>query len=383
MDASCGPSSALNQLSKHVQRDTSLQHETFRHPGQQNQQFRNQPGFDHNLNQDFQNFSQTSQQAFQPQFDRFQPQRPQQRNEWIQDFNLLSLQNKPQNLQPQNLQPQNFQNRQQHRQQNDWQSQFMAQMRPEQNSRLSFLPLANRQFYQPQFQSPLMHAPQQIPSGAQPADMAIDELAFDDHFLQIEKELAEHAQTANPDKEQFAEVARQVQDLMMGQSASRLEETASKFQQLDFLKLMLLISDRRVELLNEGDKLVDSQLGEDIRQHLSDPLKHERGPTYHEPQHEALPVNQIRLDPIARDVPRESDHVRSHLPDPLAHIKDGALPDDLLLFQAAQVVSGGQVGTQDWMEDESWGLNVPKSRGIMDEHWQEVYDDYRHDDDAH
>lgn len=413
MDASCGPSNALNQLSKHSQRDRSLQHESFR-PGainQNNGQFKNQPGFDENLNNDFEAFNRG---GMAPQFNpismdqnrhfhmnqqnRHQNQQnlhiqqnqnpliPNQnsQNQWIQDFNGLSING----------------------QKNDWHQQFMAQMRPESQS------LQNNGFNQvgrgnfaPQFRnhqfSPIYNQPQNLQNLQNHQNYETQESAFDDHFEQLEKELADQEiaqqnmdqeipqEIDNMDKEQFAKAARQVQNSMTNTNNLRSQETNNKFEQSNFLKLMSSISDRKVELSNDGGKLVDASSGQDIRDHLSDPLKHEKQPDYHEPQfeserhfYEQIP-NQINSEPPKSN---ESQNVTSHLPDPLAHIKDGQLPSDLSPFQAAQVVSGGQVQGNSWMEDELWGVEALKSReprprvSIMDEHWQEVYDDYRHDD---
>lgn len=51
--ANCGPSNALQNLSKHTQRDNTLQNEIIRNQPQQGNGFRNQPIVDQRLNQDF------------------------------------------------------------------------------------------------------------------------------------------------------------------------------------------------------------------------------------------------------------------------------------------------------------------------------------------
>lgn len=222
------------------------------------------------------------------------------------------------------------------------------------------------------------------------ATMEVDPEAFAHQFDQLERELA-HEETEAFDneyeKEQFADAARQVQKSMITEKNLKSEETTSKFEQSNFLKLMALISDRKVEISREGDKLVEKSSGEDIRKHLSDPLRHEK-PDYHDPVHETTHFDpQPTLHQPQRT--NESANVMSHLPDPLAHIKNGALDENLSPLQAARIISGGQVTGNDWMEDEAWLAPIqpaqPRGRapGILDKHWQEVYDDYRNDDDFH
>ena len=87
----------------------------------------------------------------------------------------------------------------------------------------------------------------------------------------------------------------------------------------------------------------------------------------------------------------ESSSVRAHLPDPLAHVRDGALALDLTPLQAARIISGGQVRPADWTEDESWTAETPRQQQtprpqrapLLDHAAQEAYDDYRNDDDFH
>lgn len=221
----------------------------------------------------------------------------------------------------------------------------------------------------------------------------MDDAKFDSHFDRLEKELVdsdlpmEQVDEADElEKERFAKAARQVKESMVSQKIVASEETTSKFQQSDFLKLMSLISNRQVEISKEGDKLVEKSSGEDIRYLLSDPLKHEKEaqPDYHQPLH----LEGFGAAPMPRQefpqVTNESQNVTSFLPDPLAHIKDGSLPSDLTPLQAARIISGDQVKGQNWEEDESWLTREPPKRmGIMPQDWQDVYDDYRNDDDFH
>ncbi|PVH13822.1 uncharacterized protein CXQ87_001940 [Candidozyma duobushaemuli] len=417
MDASCGPSSALSQLSKHTQRDTSLQHGLVnRNENQQHRPgFRNQPGFDASLNQEFQNFSgrTSGAPAFQDQFAGAGPIHPQQhqqhrqpnqrqQNRWIQDFNGLSLENKPMNAQ----------SGQGQQGKSDWHRQFMNQMnnQPQVQQNRANYQMGQmgqmghmNQMGQYRYQGMQNMQPQNEKAQVE-ADLVGDSEALDSHFDQLEKELAmeeqvdsEEASIKEIDKEQFVQAAKEVQKSMRGENNLRSEETTSKFEESNFLKLMNNISDRKVELSREGDKLVEAASGEDIRQHLSDPLKYEKDPNYHQQEHEPSVHGGYSGMPLRPDavpeVTKESENVQSHLPDPLAHIKDGSLPDNLSALQAAKIISGGQVTGNTWMEDESW-LGIPGGPGvdsgnsssgnsIMEPHWQEVYDDYRHDDDYH
>lgn len=428
MDASCGPSSALSQLSKHAQRDTSLQHGTVNKsfPQQSRPSFKNQPGFDASLNQEFQNFSGRAGPGatFHDQFAGAGPinphaqHRPQQhqhqQNQWIQDFNGLSLENRHQL-------PAAAAAAAAHAQQgkSDWHQQFMnlmnrqsvQQQQPQLQHNMANTAFRPQMGYMGQmgqmgqsFQT--LNQPQTEKAQVE-ADLLENSEILDSHFEQLEKELAmeeqqsEEALISEIDKEQFVEAAKAVRHSMRNENNMKSEETTSKFEQLNFLKLMNSISDRKVELSKEGDKLVETETGQDIRNNLSDPLKYEKDPDYHERPHETIPaptnLNAQNMSVPPPQITKESESVRSHLPDPLAHIKDGQLPDNLTALQAARIISGGQVTGNQWMEDESWLTDpsrlqnqTPLSQGgsssgnsILEPHWQEVYDDYRHDDDYH
>lgn len=352
MDASCGPSSALSQLNKHAQRDTTLQNEAARN---RPQQFRSGPGIDARLNRDFSAFSSGRTQGIDtpvaqmpvPQGMREHTKSP----EWVNSFNSLSLLQSHTPVQ------------------SDWLQQFMGSAQNTQQlanagvaGYAEAMPMQRRPMFMPAMQM------QQAPLHAEP--QGISDEAMDLQFRQMEQELEEQeVQEAGPDKnESFAEAARQVRESMTHNGAS--EETQAKFGQSNFLRLMEQISENKVGLNAENDKLVERS---DIAAHLSDPLRHERQPDYHVPPHDSTYPH-----PASR-VTTELENIRSHLPDPLAHIKDGALPAGASLLQAAQIVSGGQVQAQLWMEDGNWD----RPGSILDSAWQEVYDDYRHDDDFH
>ncbi|KAK6460818.1 hypothetical protein DFJ63DRAFT_317236 [Scheffersomyces coipomensis] len=412
MDASCGPSNAITNLSKHAQRDNSLQNEAALRNNQQRNNigsFRTNGNIvDTRLNSEFQQFNNGN--DFASSFaSQFKPQIPQQNiqqqpqlhnGNWVNDFSNLAIN------QPQGPIHQHHPAQQQHQQPNvrsDWNQQFLQQ----DNSQVQFQqPQQQNQQFMPNYanglamrNSPLFAQQQhqqvqpQVSEHQELHKMQQESKHFDNEFDMLEKELQdqepaqdEELKTVDDsDKERFAETARQVQHSM--QSATSTQETKSKFENSNFLKLMSSISNRQVEL--SGDKLVNSTNGEDIRQYLSDPLKDiktENGNIhYHEPPHDIpIPVAPIQQQQQPQHDLRPEVN---HLPDPLAHIKDGELGGILDPFSAAKVVSGGQVQMHDWMEDFD---SVPTTvnnrrvkRSILTDKWQEVYDDYRHDDDFH
>ena len=220
-------------------------------------------------------------------------------------------------------------------------------------------------------------------------DMEVEDLGA--QFDEVERELAQLEQNgaqkeevqneavqadavrADDDKERFAEAARQVQRLM-------LDETSEKFAQLNFLKLMALISERQVEISPDGESLVRSN------------PERAPEPDYHVPPRDAETLRAQNVRGGTETVREsESSSVRAHLPDPLAHVRDGALALDLTPLQAARIISGGQVRPADWTEDESWTAETPRQQQtprpqrapLLDHAAQEAYDDYRNDDDFH
>lgn len=410
MDASCGPSNALSQLSKHTQRDQSLQNEFVGRQGPvQPGNFRTHGHVDAGLNREFQNFNSDGMSSFDPLFaaqrhNAGPPMAMRQNPNWVQDFGGLSLGEQRGQTVPQGKADWHRQfmqqQQQQHQQQGQSQSQYlqMGQSGQFQGNQFQNL-LQNSQFQNPaMFQGYRAGTGQYGQQNTQKLQhdgielLQPGEMDFERHFDQVERELLEAEKMQQneeqidlgdeSEKEQFAEAARQIKNLMTSDKHVASDETSSKFQELSFLKLMTLISDRQVELSREGDKLVERESGEDIRAHLSDPLRHEKEtqPDYHHPVHGAG-------DHVTNEsgITRESENVTSHLPDPLAHIKDGALPSNLTPLQAARIISGGQVMASDWTEDESW--NTPHMRptgdGIMLQEWQDVYEDYRNEDDFH
>lgn len=410
MDANCGPSSALSQLNKHAQRDQTLQREFVRgQTGAQNGFQR--PAVDNALNSDFSRFESGQ---FGGQFDATQFQGPNQSHHslFLQQFQAqLSFAQGFQNFQNQNIQgfhpKQNqpliqtqtqtqTQNQSLHQQgQSGWVDQFNGlslherapDFRPDQFRHVT---PAMAQGFAPAY-APRM-APQHSIETIRSAELEQDEIGT--QFEQVEREMFESEQAARraeqqneDEKEQFAEAARAVKRLMILEKNLKSNDTSAKFEQLNFLKLMALILARQVEISSEGDKLVEREgspaermddraetaaprLTRDMR-----PDWEERAPEYRAPDLAPDYHRPARESDVPR--PRESESVRAHLPDPLAHIRDGGLSADLSPLQAARIVSGGQVNVADWAEDGSWS----QPRNIVDGAWQEMYEDYRNDDD--
>lgn len=406
MDASCGPSNALTNLSKHAQRDTHLQNEASqrmggpRHP---NQLFRssNFNQVDANLNQEFERFqgrhtsdvplsSPYAQQQRLPYQPQHQHQRPLQNQhqqsanpKWVQDFSQINLGASKSS-------------------QGDWQSQFMRQSQNQaalqsqsqgQMQTNNFMQLLHLQ--RPTFVPTLAReGPFQL---SMRTDLSVpltehrelhlvelDQESFNQQFDAIERELEnETVDDRDTGKDEFARTAQQVRNSMMSVPDG---ETSSKFQQSNFLKLMSDISNKSVEL--DGDKFVNAELRADIRELTTSPQSHSNATE--SPANvaaESVPATFDFRGPV------ESDHVMqptSALPDPMAHIKDGALDGITDPLMAAKIISGNQVTDQHWLNmdnnDDDWldmTEDAPVSRpgSIMNARDQEIYDDYRHDDD--
>ena len=105
--ASCGPSTALQNLNKHAQRDNSLQHQRHQHPQHPQQQgasihqFRQGQQVDSRLNADFKQFNNgndfansfMNQMNIKPSMQQHQHQQHQhQQPAWVNDFSNLSIQ---------------------------------------------------------------------------------------------------------------------------------------------------------------------------------------------------------------------------------------------------------------------------------------------------
>ncbi|KAG7663904.1 uncharacterized protein J8A68_002592 [[Candida] subhashii] len=426
MEANCGPSSALQNLSKHTQRDNSLQRQHHQpQPQQQNsiQNFRSTNG-DSRLNNDFQRFNNGNEfaNAFMNQMNT-KPGFPQQQQQpssipqqiqqtgWVNDFSNLSINKPTPQIMAQNIPAQ---------QNSDWHQQFIqnqqtsmvSQQQQQENMQYQMTPnYALGQGFRMNMRTDLS-----TPVYAQQSEhqeihkIEQQQKQFENEFDAIEKELQnqhqqqEHTiQIDDPDKEKFAETARQVEQSMNNINSQNME-MKDKFQNSDFLKLMKSIGNRQVEL--EGDKLVDVMSGDDIRTTglgsanqsaqvsgtttLLDNHGIVHNPMFDDDGMTIQPVPILApqaVDPELAHEQKQDLSQENRLPDPLAHIQDGQLGGDILdPFSAARIVSGGQVNMQDWLDDsddDEYMYKVPSRGRIVDKAWQEVFDDYRHDDDFH
>ncbi|CUM64683.1 uncharacterized protein PRCAT00002292001 [Priceomyces carsonii] len=426
-DASCGPSSALSNLSKYTDRDQTLQKEFVNsHPGtfHKTQGFKSNEGIDRRLNNDFQSFNNGGYHEFPSQMVN-QFNRPPALNQprptmvgtpshggWVQDFSDLSLDSGAQHA------SRNF--HQQQQMSEGWHQQFLNQQSQNRQAQLLSQPqdLQNRHMQnvnssfssayplnmRTNLSTPLIPQMLSMTEHQEIHKLDYESTNFESHFDQVEKELLEaekeqqqhHEEiTTENDKEEFARAAQKVQSSMLSSNTSA--ETSNKFQNSNFLKLMNSISNRAVEL--EGDKLVDSQSREDIRDQTHDLQQELLDHLVSAQENQTMKVNSLNSHHNTVEQPYQNSTAASgrqqwreeninHLPDPLAHIRDGDLAHISNPLQAAKIISGDQVKNRDWMEDESW-FQKRDSRSplqnernsILADEWQEMYDDYRHDDD--
>lgn len=441
--ASCGPSTALQNLNKHAQRDNSLQHQRHQHPQHPQQQgasihqFRQGQQVDSRLNADFKQFNNgndfansfMNQMNIKPSMQQHQHQQHQhQQPAWVNDFSNLSIQQQHQH-----------QNQQQNQgTKSDWHQQFMQQQQQQPNT---LQHQSNFQRMTPNYamgsyqmrntattMTPMFHNQTEH---QQQHKLEEEQRALEKQFDMIEKQLQNESVTTeentNQDeaKEEFARIARKA-ETSMKTIDSHDSEMNEKFQNSQFLKLMSSIGNRQVEL--EGDKLVTSDSKEDIREKgipetitATNPtittaprdtqegqftLQGPSNPDFAREMYDQIPrpkpANTAFPHPSSGDSEHEqqqepNDPHQNTLPDPLAHIQDGQLSDINDPLTAARIISGGQVQMSDWVEDydtisdtpsklETDSNNNPNVRPfrkgqIVDHHWDEMYRDYRHDDD--
>lgn len=445
--ASCGPSTALQNLNKHAQRDNSLQHQRHQHPQQQGasiHQFRQGQQVDSRLNADFKQFnsgndfansfmnqmnikpSMQQHQHQQHQHQQHQQQHQHQQPAWVNDFSNLSIQQQHQHLNQQQNQGAK----------SDWHQQFMQQQQPNTLQHQSNFQQMTPNYAMGSYQmrntattmTPMFHNQTEH---QQQHKLEEEQRALEKQFDMIEKQLQNESVTTeentNQDeaKEEFARIARKA-ETSMKTIDSHDSEMNEKFQNSQFLKLMSSIGNRQVEL--EGDKLVTSDSKEDIREKgipetitATNPtittaprdtqegqftLQGPSNPDFAREMYDQIPrpkpANTAFPHPLSGDSEHEqqqepNDPHQNTLPDPLAHIQDGQLSDINDPLTAARIISGGQVQMSDWVEDydtisdtpsklETDSNNNPNVRPfrkgqIVDHHWDEMYRDYRHDDD--
>ena len=325
-----------------------------------------------------------------PQHDQLQQQQHQQQQHqhhhqhqqpaWVNDFSNLSIQQQHQH-----------QNQQQNQgTKSDWHQQYMQQQQQQPNT---LQHQSNFQQMTPNYamgsyqmrntattMTPMFHNQTEH---QQQHKLEEEQRAFEKQFDMIEKQLQNESVTTeentNQDeaKEEFARIARKA-ETSMKTIDSHDSEMNEKFQNSQFLKLMSSIGNRQVEL--EGDKLVTSDSKEDIR---------EKG----------IPETITATNPTITTAPRDTLEGQFTLQGPSNPDFAREMYDQIpaLAEQSARIISGGQVQMSDWVEDydtisdtpsklETDSNNNPNVRPfrkgqIVDHHWDEMYRDYRHDDD--
>lgn len=212
---------------------------------------------------------------------------------------------------------------------------------------------------------------------------------FEQEFQLLEKEL-----TPSHDKEQFAKTAAKIHQSLNDHSKNDMKQ---KLQESNFMKLMNSISNREVELSEEGDKLVDSQGNDISREDSYSPYTESH--SHRDIHSDGLGLSDASRTQSPAPVPAgaslahtasqhgpssvQNGNNSSHLPDPLAHIPDGALNNINGPLEAARVISGNQVKSSNWLEDDFYSMTDDGMNPISNLHQmrQAEFDAYRHDDD--
>nr|AAC23564.2 peroxin [Yarrowia lipolytica] len=371
--ASCGPSNALQNLSKHASADRSLQHDRMAPggaPGAQRQQFRSQTQGGQ-LNNEFQQFAQAGpahnsfeqsqmgphfgQQHFgqphQPQMGQHAPMAHGQQSDWAQSFSQL------------NLGPQTGP---QHTQQSNWGEDFMGespqshQGQPQMANGVmgsmsgmsSFGPMySNSQLmnstYGLQTEHQQTHKTETKSSQDAPFEAAFGAVEesitkTSDKGKEVEKDPMEQtyrydqADALNRQAEHISDnISREEVDIktdengefasIARQIASSLEEAdKSKFEKSTFMNLMRRIGNHEVTL--DGDKLVNKE-GEDIREEVRDELLREGASQENGFQSEAqqtapLPVHHEAPPP--EQIHPHTETGDKQLEDPMVYIEQEA-----------------------------------------------------------
>ena len=420
--ASCGPSSALQSMSKYSQRDTSLQKDVVGHPSQGHvNEFRSQQAMDPYLANEFQEFQRGEslgtfrETPMAPGVPKYQMnvnrgmydgdhQHFQHQNQWVLDFSRLNL-DTAKTHSGQTLQRSS---------KGDWKDAFLSQVQ-QQGLHQSFE--APRQYFLSHIPPRQYHANHSgLRNYTLPNTLGMlehqelhrrveEERQFEEEFDKLEQELEGEGIDQNDEllqqnslrhsNDEFAAIASKVERTMR---ENKNKESSEKFQNSSFLKLMNAISNRSVELSENGKDLVEVALnqGNTPSSNSPTPDQYQEGPQL---RTDSFIPQQSQMSQMDRNIPSDPVPTGSHLPDPLAHLKDNDLAKIMTPLQAAKVVSGNQVSNSDWLEDPDWSdqpnwnnmtprldFDEPKPypRGrILSELQEESYYDYRNDDDAH
>lgn len=368
---SCGPLSALQQLSKHSATDRLLQADVARQQQAGPRAFA--PQQDARLQQEFAQFQQPSpfeQQRYEQMYNQQFPSNARQQHmaddrSWAQAFGSLSIA-KPEAQQWQQQPQQGSVLATAPAQALQWQQQFVQNQQHHQPQR-AFQPGASL------FASSFMQS-QRMMAAPQPHAMLEhqethrqeqEQAMYDREFAAVEREMAEapavlqQPDVVPPAPSAFADTARMIEQTMQQGPVSgtaTAEATHNKFHQSNFLKLMRLIADREVVLDASETKLVTAE-GVDVR---DTPM--ERSTSGLTDQTRLVLETPVLATPAATQL---------HLPDPLAHIPNQGLAGMDLPFAAAQYVMAGHrnLDMEDWAED--YRHTPPPER---DYQWHTNYD---------
>ncbi|KAI5970030.1 hypothetical protein CANMA_000933 [Candida margitis] len=427
--ASCGPSSAIQNLNKHTQRDTSLQHQRLSNQPQQQgvHQFRQGQAVDQQLNQEFHRFNSGGAghdfatsfiDQNRPQFQHRvqnapQPQQQQQQG-WVNDFSGLSIEQSQQPQVQSNWSKQFIQGGPLQQQQQQYQ--HPTQQQPMMRSQIPNYALGT-------FQNRLsMNAVNAAPQFSQQSEHqqvhkleAEHQEMLENEFDRIEKELdaqqdsqtseANLAESADKtlqdhDRDLFAETARSVEN-SMNRLNTNDAAMAEKFKESNFLNLMHSIANKETVLGDNefksqenvstdaeatAENVASNSQSSDYIQPMyrpeqqvnqinsldmnSDEFSNETIPNYPFPP-QAISQKQKRMQRREQQPPQET---HNKLPDPLAHIGDqlDGITDPLT---AARIISGGQVKGRDWEDDDDWlSEDVSWRKGqVVDHQRDEMY----------
>ncbi|CCH46470.1 hypothetical protein BN7_6063 [Wickerhamomyces ciferrii] len=329
----CGPTTALNKLNQHSQVDRSLHQDAQRSFTPQSQSFKSNNVENHQLNLEFQN-QQQFQKSFNPIFanafgkapvQQQHPVQQQPKASWANDFNMMNHQQH----QPHHQSHQYTTNQ-------GWNTEFQSFQTHQQQSAIatprSFTNLTQLSgLNMTQASIPTTYQSHRLTEHQELHQQDLLNKELESEFMKLEQEF----QNASINEHQIPKKVEQQQsqsqqapifkrsnsdfaNAAMQVVNAMSSQKSSKFQNSKFLSLMNLVSKGEVELNDDETKLIDQE------------------------------GNEIN----------ENEQNKPHLPDPLAGIENGELHTP---FQSAKLAG------------ENFGEKYT---------WDDVYDDYRNDDDA-
>ncbi|AOA62698.1 Peroxisomal membrane protein [Komagataella phaffii CBS 7435] len=315
-NGSCGPATALDNLSKRVGQDRTLENDhvaRFRDQNSsQNRAFRAESSFNTTAGAEFGQFQNTSvQRNYFPSAELIRKntrfgdnwssefRQQQENNKWVEDFGAMNLENVRME------QEQSFQTMDQRTNMqamsstaNAWTQEFNHmqhnkemeyEMRIRETQRLVNAPA--REVFSMVNQHSQQHNQNFTHNQTQLGDQShyMTNLAFERQFetvqneidgmdmfsdseqVEQQKELQKEDDNNDIETTKFAEIAQQVFNQMNNVDTTVSQNTEHKFKQSNFLRLMDKVAQREVEINGSGDRFID-KTGNDIRDYLPDPL---------------------------------------------------------------------------------------------------------------